>query len=167
MWHSKVHMLVFLCIHSMGLEGGGSSVFWVIHKSKDRKMQLNLANCAPTVTVISRTFSGISFCVNRVLCIGITQLSKFTINLLNNVRSTMDREVYASSHRRILSSSNCNWFCDLGSYDFLNLQTLEWSLLRQLVFSPFQLVFGLSLFDQLFRIFFSYPISLNANEIVS
>ena len=112
-------MLVFPCTHSMGFEGGGEySVFQVIHKWKYKQMQLNLAKCVPTVTVIYRTFSGISFCVNRVLDIGVTRSSKFPFNLQNEVRSIADNWVYYYSHRRILSSSNCNFLRDLGSYDF-------------------------------------------------
>ena len=102
----------------MGLEENYFSVFWVIHKSKDKRVQFNLSNYAPTVTVISRTFSGISFRINSVLDIGLTQPSKFPINIKNEVSSKTERGVYASSHRRKLSSYNCNFLRDLGSYGF-------------------------------------------------
>ena len=82
-------------------------------------MQLNLANCAPTVTVIYRTFYGIIFRVNRVRDIGVMQPSKFPINIRNEVRSKTNRGVYSSAHRRIVSSSNCNCLRDLGLYVFL------------------------------------------------
>ena len=85
----KVHMLVFPCTHDMGLEGGYSYILRVIHKSKDKKIKFNLADSAPTVTVIYHTSSGISFRVNRVLDIGVTGTSKVKINILNKFRSTM------------------------------------------------------------------------------
>ena len=102
-----------------------------------KKMQLNLANCALTAPVIYRTFSGISFRLYRVLDFEVTQPSKFTINLRNEVRSETKGGLYASAHRIIISSSNCNCLCNLGLYCFLNAQTLAWSLWRQLVFFHF------------------------------
>ena len=86
---------------------------------KKQKKQLNLANCAPTVTVIYRTFYGIIFCVKRVLDIGVMRPSKFPINLRYEVRSKTNRGVYDSSHIRIVSSSNCNSLRDLVVYDFI------------------------------------------------
>ena len=50
--HARISVHIF-----HGLEGGNiSSVVRVTNKSKDRQMQLDLAKCAPTVTLISRTF---------------------------------------------------------------------------------------------------------------
>ena len=94
-------MLVFPCTYSIGLEGVISSVIRVILKSKDKTIRLNLSNCEPTVTVISHTFYEISFCVNRVLDIGVMQPPKLPINIQNEVCSKMDREVYAYAHRII------------------------------------------------------------------
>ena len=108
-----------ISIHTFhGIGGGISSVFQVIHKSKDKKMQLNLANFVLTVTVIFHTFSVTSLHVNHVLDIGLTRPSKFPTNLRNEVRSTMGIGVYVSAHRRILLSLNCNRLRDLGSYGF-------------------------------------------------
>ena len=115
-WHSKVHMLVFPCTHSMILEGGSplSSESSINQNTK----KINLANCSPTLTVISHTFSVIRFRVNLVLNIGVTRPSKFPINLRNEIHSTMDREVYAYTHRIIVFSSNCNCLCGLVLYSF-------------------------------------------------
>ena len=152
-------MLVFPCTHSMGLKVGVPSVFRVIHKSKYKKMQLNLANCEPAITVIYRTIFGISFRVNHDIDIGVTRMSKFPINLRNEVCSTMERGVYNSSHRRIVSSFNCN---------SLDIKTLAWSILGQLVFYPFQLVFEPSLFDQCLQHQGggASPTTFNAHEVV-
>ena len=111
-------MLIFPCTHSMGLEGNPPPVIRVIRKSKDKQMQLNLANCAPTVTLICLTFSGISFRVNCFLCIGLTQPSKLPINIQNEVFSAMERGVYASAHRIIISTLNFNCLHGLGTYVF-------------------------------------------------
>ena len=71
-----------------------------------------------SATLISRTFSGISLCVNHVIDIGVTRQSKFPINILNKFRSTMERGVYAYVHRRRILSADCNFLHDLGPYCF-------------------------------------------------
>ena len=81
-------------------------------------MQLNLANCVPTLNVISRNFYGISFCVNHVLYIVVMQPSKFSISLRNEVPSTINRGVYASADRIIVLPSNCNCLSEIGYYGF-------------------------------------------------
>ena len=115
-------MLIFPCTRSMGLEGENKSVLRVIHKSKDKQMWLNSAKCEPAVTVIPHTFSGTNFCVNCVLDTGVTRLSRFPINTQNKFRSTMERVMYASTHRLIVSSLNCNWLHKLGSHNFLKCE---------------------------------------------
>ena len=111
-------------------------------------MQLNLSNCALTAPIIYRTFSGISFRVYRVLDFEVTQPSKFTINLRNEVRSETKGGLYASAHRIIISSSNCNCLCNLGLYCFPECANACMIPLEAVSVFPFQLVFESSIFDQ-------------------
>ena len=102
----------------MGLEEKQYSAIQIIHKLKDKQTQLNLYNCDPTVTVISRTFSGIRFHVNSVIDIGVTLLYNLPTNLINAVCSTTERGMYNYAHIRIISYSKFNCLRDFGTYGF-------------------------------------------------
>ena len=159
--HDHIFMHKF---HGIGV--GGSSIIQVIHKSKYKQMQYNLSNCVPTVTVISRTFSGISFRVNSVIGIVVTQTSKLPMNLRNEVRLTMKRGVYAYSHRIIISSFNINCLCDLGPYGFPGCANTCMITFDAFGASPFRLVFKPFLFYQRLGYRFLSPKLFNAYVVV-
>ena len=103
----------------------------------------------PKVTVIFHTFSGIRFCVNCVLCIGVTQPSKFTINMWNEVCLTIEIGVYISSHERIVLSLNCQCLRDLGSYRFPKYTNACMIYFEEVGIFSILTIFEPSIFDQL------------------
>ena len=123
---------------------------------KRRKLQLNLSNSAPTVTVTPHTFSGISSRINHVLDIWVTQLSKLPINLRNWVRSTIERGVHDSAHTLLIPPSNLNCFRDLGPYGFTEWENYCIAPFEAVSIFSISYIFKPSLFDQLLRFRFFY-----------